>query len=118
MGNLYFSVAVVFIVYLLYVLIVIINKKRLEKYKKSAEVQLLFNSNKLKVEDYEFKKVAHLLAFSNALICALVFFASVYVEKIMLKFLVIFALIMALIIIVYGTIGHELKKGLFKKRGK
>jgi len=117
MENLKFSIVMVFVVYLLYVFIVIMNKKRLEKYKKSTEVQYLTFRFKIKIEDYDIKKIAHLLCFSNACILSTIFFMSTFVENIMLKFLVIFALVFALIIIVYGVIGNELKKGLFKKRG-
>ena len=118
MGNFYFSIGILFVFYLLYVVIVILNKKRLEKYKKSTEVQYLVFRYKLNIEDYDIKKLAHLLCFSNACILSIIFFLSTFVEQVVLKFLVIFALVFALIIIVYGVIGNELKKGLFKKRGK
>ena len=117
MEDLYFSIAILIIFYLLYFAIVIMSKKRLEKYKKSTEVQYLVYRYKLNIEEYNIKKLAHLLSFSNACILAIIFFISTFVEQIMLKFLVIFALIFALIILVYGVIGNELKKGLFKKRG-
>ena len=117
MSNLYFSVGLLFVIYLLYVVIVIMSKKRLQKFKKSTEVQYLMYRFKINVEDYDIKKLAHLVYFSNACILSIIFYLSTFIDQIMLKFLIILALVFALIIIVYGVIGNELKKGLFKKRG-
>ena len=117
MSNLYFSLGLLVVIYLLYVVIVIMNKKRLQKFKKSAEVQYLEYRFKIKVDDYDIKKLAHLMYFSNACMLSIIFYASTFISQIMFKFLIVLALVFALIIIVYGVIGTELKKGLFKKRG-
>ena len=38
------------------------------------------------------------------------------IENIFLKFLVVFALVFAFIILIYGVVGNELSKGLFKEK--
>ena len=116
MENLYYSITLFFTIYLLYFLIIVCSKKRLNKYKKSTEVLYLTYKCKIDINNYNIKKVANLLAISNAFILSSIFFISCYIENIFLKFLVVFALVFAFIILIYGVVGNELSKGLFKEK--
>ena len=116
MENLYYSITLFFTIYLLYFLIIVCSKKRLNKYKKSTEVLYLTYKYKIDINNYNIKKVANLLAISSAFILSSIFFISCYIENIFLKFLVVFALVFAFIILIYGVVGNELSKGLFKEK--
>lgn len=102
------------VVYLAYLLTVILNRKKLEKFKTSNQVLIFVKRYKLKINDSNVKELAHLVAFSNAFIIALAITVVELVSNFILKILVAFIIIMPLILILYSLIG----KYMLKKESK
>ena len=101
------------IVYLLYLLTVILNKKKLEKFKKSNQALYFIKKYKIKVDDNNVKLLAHLVALSNAFIMSTAIVLVELVPNFILKILVAFLVIMPLILILYHMVGK-----IMLKRGK
>lgn len=98
------------IVYLAYLLTVILNKKKLEKFKESNQVLIFVKRYKLKITDSNVKLLAHLVALANAFIIALAITVVELVSNFILKILVAFIIIMPLILILYSLIGKYMLK--------
>ena len=98
------------VVYLLYLLTVILNKKKLEKFKKSNQVLYFIKKYKIKVDDNNVKLLAHLVAISNAFIMSAAITIVELVPNFILKILVAFLVIMPLILIVYHIVGKIMMK--------
>ncbi len=101
------------IVYLLYLLTVIINKKKLEKFKKSNQALYFIKKYKIKVDDSNVKLLANLVALSNAFIMSTAITIVELVPNYILKILVAFLVIMPLILVMYHIVGK-----IMLKRGK
>ena len=100
------------VVYLLYLLTVILNKKKLEKFKKSNQVLYFIKKYKIKVNDSNVKLLAHLVALSNAFIMGTAVTIVELVPNYILKILVAFLVVMPLILIMYHIVGKiMLKRG-------
>ena len=100
------------VVYLLYLLTVILNKKKLEKFKKSNQVMYFIKKYKIEIDDNNVKLLAHLVALSNALIISIAITIVELVPNYILKILVAFLIIMPLILILYHIVGKiMLKRG-------
>ena len=105
-------VATFLIVYLLYLLTVILNKKKLEKFKKSNQTLYFVKKYKIKVDNDNVKLLAHLVAISNAFIMSTAITIVELVPNFILKILVAFLVIMPLILISYHVVGKiMLKRG-------
>lgn len=105
-------VATFLIVYLLYLLTVILNKKKLQKFKKSNQVLYFVKKYKLKVDDSNVKLLAQLVALSNAFIISTAITIVELVPNYILKILVAFLVIMPLILLMYHVVGKiMLKRG-------
>lgn len=98
------------VVYLAYLLTVILNKKKLEKFKDSNQVLIFVKKYNLKITDSNVKALAHLVALSNAFIIALAITLVELVGNFILKILVAFIVIIPLILIIYSLIGKYMKK--------
>ena len=115
MENIIFSLITFIVIYLLYFIFVISKKNKLEKFENSMYVNFLVNISKIDIKKIDMKKLAHILAISNSFILAFTVFIVEYVDKLFLKLLVGFVVILPLLYITYFIIGKILKnKG--KKR--
>ena len=98
------------VVYLAYLITVILNKKKLLKFKKSNQILLLVKKYDVKITDANVKEVAHLIAFSNSFIIATAVTVVELVSNFVLKILIAFIVIVPLILIMYSLVGKYLKK--------
>lgn len=98
------------IIFLAYLLTVILNKKKLEKFKNSNQALFFVRRYKIKVNEDNVKVLAYLVAIANAFIIAFTLTIVELVENIILKILVAFLIIMPLILILYSLIGKYMKK--------
>jgi len=100
------------VVYLLYLLTVILNKKKLNKFKNSNQVLYFIKKYKIKIDDSNVKLLANLVALSNAFIISIAITIVELVSNFILKILVAFLIIMPLIFILYHIVGKiMLKRG-------
>lgn len=102
------------VVYLAYLLTVILNKKKLEKFKTSNQVTIFVKKYKLKITDDNVKLLSHLVALTNAFIIATAITVVELVSNFILKILVAFIVIIPLILILYGLVA----KVMLKKESK
>lgn len=99
------------VVYLLYLITVILNNKKLEKFKTSNQAMYFIKKYKIKVNDNNVKKLANLIALANAFIISLTIVILELVSNYILKVLVAFLLIVPLILILYHFIAKAMLKG-------
>lgn len=97
-------------VYLVYFVLIILRKKKMDKYKKSTEVRYLENKYKLDVKKLNLKALVHVLALSNAFIIATTILVINFVDDLVLKLMVGFMVLFPMILIVYHIIGKTLQK--------
>jgi len=98
------------VVYLAYLITVILNKKKLDKFKTSNQVLLLVKKYGIKVTDSNVKEIGYLVAFANAFIIATAITIVELISNFILKILVAFVVIVPLILIIYSFIGKYLQK--------
>lgn len=98
------------VVYLAYLITVILNKKKLSKFKTSNQVLLLVKKYGVKITDSNIKNVAYLVAFSNSFIIATAITIVELVNNFVLKILIAFLVIVPLILTAYSLMGKYLQK--------
>lgn len=103
------------IVYLIYLLLIILRRKKVEKFKNSTEVRYLENKYKLNIKKEDLKSLTHLLSMSNAFIIATTITAISFIDDLILKLMVGFMILFPMILIVYHFIGKSLQKKYRKK---
>ncbi len=102
-------------VYLVYLVLIILRKKKMDKYKKSTEVRYLENKYKLDIKKLNLKKLSHILALANAFIIAITILVISFVDDLILKLMVGFIVLFPMILIIYHIIGKSLQKKYGKK---
>ena len=107
-------IVVFMVVYLFYLFFVILRKNKLSKIKQSSEALLIKKKYNLKLNKISDKKLANIIAFSNAFIIATTFIVIEFVSNFILKIMVSFVVLIVLILSIYILIGKYLKK----KEGK
>lgn len=110
MGYIILFLASFLVVYLAYLLTVILNKKKLEKFKTSNQALIFVKRYKLKLTDKNVKLLATLIALSNAFIIATAITIVELIKNIILKLIVAFLVIIPLILILYSLIGKYMLK--------
>ncbi len=109
------SFIVVFLItYLFYLFFVILRKNKVSKIKNCTESLFLKKRFKLKMDKISDKKLANIIAITNASIIATTFCIIEFVENYILKIMFIFVTLMVLIFAIYTIIGKILQK----KEGK
>ena len=102
-------------VYLVYLVLIILRKKKMDKYKKSTEVRYLENKYKLDIKKLNLKKLSHILDLANAFIIAITILVISFVDDLILKLMVGFIVLFPMILIIYHIIGKSLQKKYGKK---
>lgn len=102
------------VVYLFYLFFVILRKSKLSRIKQSSEALLIKKKYNLKLNNITDKKLANIIAFSNAFIIAITFVIMEFVKNFILKIMIAFIVLIVLILSIYLSIGKYLKK----KEGK
>ena len=110
MDKLIWFVVVFLLIYLFYLFFVILRKKKLSKFKSGVEVTILGKKYKVDVDKIGIKKIAHVVALTNALIIAITFVIIDFFNNIIIKLMMSFVVLMVLIFISYSIIGRILRK--------
>lgn len=95
------------IVYLFYLFTVVLQTKRMEKFKKSNQIMYFVKRYKVDVEKLNMKKFTNLLGLTNAFIIATAFMAMYLVENYILQFLLGLIVLIPLMLICYHLIGKR-----------
>ncbi len=103
------------IIYLLYLFLVILNKKKMKKYKDNTYVTFLVKTYGLDKDKLPIKALAHIISLSNSFIISFVFVIVTLIDNFILKMLLAFAIIIPLMLILYHIIGKSLQKKYSKK---
>ncbi len=100
------------LIYLVYYLFVIKRKKTLLKWQNGKEMTYLKKIYKIKIKENNLKRIATIIALSNAFIVALTLSIISYLNNFLIQMLVGFIILSGLIILTYHIIGkHYQKKG-------
>lgn len=110
MDKLIWFIIVFVIVYLFYLFFVILREKKLNKFRNGVEVTILEKKYKVNIEKIGIKKLAHIVAITNALIIGLTFVTIEFFDNIIIKLMVAFVMLMVLIFVSYNIIGKILRK--------
>ena len=98
------------IIYLFYLFFVIFRKKKIDKFLDNIYANYLIRTYKLEKNKINVKKLAHLVAISNAFIIATTFVIISFVKNFILMMLLAFIVLIPLQLIVYNIIGKYLKR--------
>ena len=98
------------IIYLFYLLFVILRKKKMNNFLDNTYVLYLIRVYKLNKEKINKKKLAHLIALSNAFIIATTFIVISFIKNFILMMLLAFVVLIPLQLGVYHIIGKYLKR--------
>ncbi len=98
------------IIYLFYLFFVIFRKKKIDKFLDNVYANYLIRTYKLEKNKINVKKLAHLVAISNAFIIATTFVIISFVKNFILMMLLAFIVLIPLQLIVYNIIGKYLKR--------
>mgnify|MGYP004584797369 FL=1 len=97
------------IIYLFYLFFVIFRKKKIDKFLDNVYANYLIRTYKLDKNKINVKKLAHLVAISNAFIIATTFVIISFVKNFILMMLLAFIVLIPLQLFVYNIIGKYLK---------
>lgn len=98
------------VVYLFYLFFVILNNKKMSKFKENVYFNFLVKTYKLDPAKISLKALAHIISLANSFIVAIAFTVVCFVDSFFLKMLLAFAVLIPLQLIVYFTIGKLLQK--------
>ncbi|MEG2322019.1 MAG: hypothetical protein RSB71_00820 [Bacilli bacterium] len=101
------------IVYLFYLFTVILQTKRMSKFKKSNQVIFFVKKYGLDVDKLNMKKFTNLLGLTNSFIVATAFTATLLVDNFILGMVVGLIVLVPLMLFCYYLLGNY-----FKKEGK
>lgn len=102
------------IIYLFYLISVILQKSKMDKFKKSNQVMFFVKRYNLDVDKIDMTKFTNVLGLANAFIIATAFLSTYLVDNFILQLLVGFLVLLPLMLIVYSLIG-KFYKGSIKK---
>lgn len=100
------------IIYLFYLATVIMQKSKIEKFKKSNQVMFFVKRFNLDLNKINITKFMNVIALSNAFIISTAFMTTYLVKNFVLQLLVGFLTLIPLLVICYSLIGkYYIKKG-------
>lgn len=104
------------IVYLFYLITVVLQKKKMEKFKTSNQIMFFVKRYKLDINKINMTKFTNLLGLSNAFIVSTAFMTTFLVDNFILQLLAGFLVLLPLMIIIYSLIGkYYVRKGCVLK---
>ena len=110
----YFLIAF-FLVYLFYLVTVVLQKKRMDKFKTSNQILYFVKRYKLDVNKIDMTRFTNTLGLANAFIVATAFITTFLVDNYLLMLLVGLIVLIPLILIIYHIIGKiYIRKGCVK----
>jgi len=107
---LYIFVFSFLIIYLFYLVTVILQKKKINKFKKSNQVLYFVKRYKLDINKINMNKFIHIISLTNSFIVALAFTATFIVENFYLGLVIGLIVLIPVMLISYHIIGNYLKK--------
>lgn len=96
-------------VYLIYLITVIFKIKKNDKFKKSNQVLYFKRVYKIDIDKLNLTKFAHIIALTNAFMIALVATLIDFFDKLIVKMLVGFVILVPLMLLLYHIIGKIIK---------
>lgn len=105
MNDIIFYGIVFLVIYLSYVLFVIIRNKKLVKFEENTYVKYLEKVYQLDMGKISIKRLAHVIALSNAFIITTTLAIIGITDSLLLKMLLAFAILIPLQLLVYHIIG-------------
>lgn len=100
------------IIYLFYLLTVILQKEKIEKFKKSNQIMFFVKRYNLDLNKINMTKFMNIIALTNAFIISTAFIATYLVDNLVLQLLIGFLILIPLLVITYNLIGkYYIKKG-------
>lgn len=114
MGYVYVFLFCFIIVYLVYYFIIVGRKKGMEAFKKGKQLEFFKNVYHLDMNKLNYKKFANSLSLTNAFILAATVTIIEIFDKLIIKLLAGFVILIPLILITYTILGKIYKK----KEGK
>lgn len=111
MVDVYIGIGIFVFVYLCYLLLIILNKKKLNKYiNKSRETNMIKMRYNLDYDKISHKLVANIFGLTNGFILGLTYIIMTLISNVILKFLLSLIFMTIIIVILYMFIGKYLKK--------
>ena len=98
------------VIYLFYLLTVVLNKKKHEKYKRSKQVMMFVRRYNLDFKKISLVKFLNIIAITNSFIMSTTIMLLEYVPNLLLKLVVAFVALMALILSCYKLIGIYIER--------
>ena len=115
MDNVIIGISLSAVIYLVYLFVIILNKKRLNKYINSGkETTMIKHRYKIDYNMLSYKLVSNLFAVSNALILGITYIIISFIPTFILKLVLALILLIVLLSVTYLNIGKYLKR----KEGK
>ena len=104
------------IIYLFYLFAVVLQKKRMDKFKKSHQIMFFVNRYNLDINKINIRRFTHILALVNAFIMATAFICMYLVDSLILQFIVGLAVLFPLLLITYHIVGKIYQRKYKKTR--
>lgn len=97
------------VVYLTYLFFVILRKKQMKKFKNNTNYRYLVKIYKLDEQKLDIKKIAHIIALTNAFIIALTYTIVIFFDGFIKRIILATCIFILLDLIVYHIVGKILK---------
>lgn|SRR5574344_1013383 len=114
MNRIILFISCFIIIFLIYLLTVIIQTKKMDKFKNSNQVKYFTHKYGLKFKHITMKEFSVLISLTNSLIMSITVLVISYIPSFMWKLLFAFVLLVPLILIGYSILGTYISK----KEGK
>ena len=98
------------LVYFFYLVTVILQSKKINKFKKSNQVMYFVNRYKLDINKIKMKRFMNTIALTNSFIVALAFTATFLNDNIYIGMVIGLIVLIPLMLISYDIIGKDLRK--------
>lgn len=110
MEKIFIFIGTFIIVYLVYLITVVLQKRKMEKFKKTGQIMFFIKKYNLDFNVIPVNKFANILSLANSFIMATTLTIVDFVDSFLLKMLVAFIIMIPLMLFVYSLIGKYIKK--------
>ena len=110
MESIFIFIGTFIVVYLIYLVTVVLQKRKMEKYKKSSQIMFFVKKYNLDFNVIPVNKFANILSLANSFIMALTLTLADLVDNFLLKMLVALIIMIPLMLFIYSLIGKYIKK--------
>lgn len=110
MGEIISYIIIFILLFTVYYFLILNSPKKLDKYKKSTEILYLTKKYKIKLNDFNFKKMATSVVLINSFIITTIVMIVSYVDNLIYKTILSTLIIIPIILIVYHLLGKYYQK--------